>query len=310
MAGGGCATTTRRGASPPAPLVTFVFDDGYDTDYLLAREIFAEHGVVACTAITTDWIGQREHLTVDQIRALRDDGWEIMAHTASHPHLRSLSYTRIEEELRRSKTTLEGLGFEVHNLVYPYTESNGKVRHIARQYYRSGRDGKNVINWNAANRYGLRAVANGKHTWGEMKDFINSAYARNGWLIIYHHRITAEATLAHKHGRFIAGEEIQFRPSGARGRCERNGHFPATAHLYFVPLSGQPRRGDHVTGTTSGATARVGYVLQDQRARIAELLRYLGTKHPDMRIVTVDQALDILGAPPFAPSPKRYAGPG
>ncbi len=69
------------------PLITFVFDDGNDTDYLLGREIFLEQGAVACSAITTDWIDTPGHLSVDQIRGLRDAGWEIMSHTVSHPKL-------------------------------------------------------------------------------------------------------------------------------------------------------------------------------------------------------------------------------
>jgi peptidoglycan/xylan/chitin deacetylase (PgdA/CDA1 family) len=307
--GTGCTTTRQHTVPPRVPLVSFVFDDGYDTDYLVARDIFAEHGAVACTAITTGWINHRDHLTADQIRALRDDGWEILGHTVSHPHLPALSYGRVEDELRRSKATLEGLGLAINNVVYPYTASNGKVRHVARKYYRSGRDGKNEINWNATNRYGLRAVSNPKHNLKEMKAFIERAYAQKGWLIIYHHRITAEITIAGRHGRFTEGEEVLFRPSGARGLFLRNGHLPNASHLLFVPLSGRPQHGDRLTGATSGATARVGYVLQDQRATIAELLRHVRSRHPDMQIVTVNQALDILGAPPFAPPPKREDGP-
>ena len=41
---------------PAMPLVTFVFDDGFDTDYLVAKDVFAEQGVVACSAIATDLI--------------------------------------------------------------------------------------------------------------------------------------------------------------------------------------------------------------------------------------------------------------
>ncbi len=33
------------------PLVTFVFDDGNDTDYTVAKDIFKAQGAVACTAV-------------------------------------------------------------------------------------------------------------------------------------------------------------------------------------------------------------------------------------------------------------------
>ncbi len=88
---GGISTRETRCPDGSIPLVTFVFDDGNDTDYLVARDIFAEQGAVACSAITTDWINRPGYLTAGQIIGLRDAGWEIMAHTATHPNLRSLS---------------------------------------------------------------------------------------------------------------------------------------------------------------------------------------------------------------------------
>jgi peptidoglycan/xylan/chitin deacetylase (PgdA/CDA1 family) len=84
------------------PLVTFVFDDGNDTDYLLGKKIFAEQGAVACSAVTTDRINTPYHLTPPQIIALQDAGWEIMGHTVSHPNLNSLTTAELEDELSRS----------------------------------------------------------------------------------------------------------------------------------------------------------------------------------------------------------------
>ena len=87
-----------------------MFDDGNDTDYLVARAIFAEQGAVACSAITTDWINSPGHLTAEQIIGLRDAGWEIMSHTVSHPKLTSLNAEQIEGEFSGSKTVLEEHG--------------------------------------------------------------------------------------------------------------------------------------------------------------------------------------------------------
>jgi len=301
--------STRRTVIPvtATPLVTFVFDDGYDTDYLVAMDIFAQQGVVACAAITTDWINKQDYLTVDQIKGLSDAGWEILGHTATHPNLTKLSTTQIEDELSRSKATLEGLGFNVQNLVYPYNKSNKTVQEIARKHYRSGRGGKNSINRDARNPYDLRAVSNRKYDLVDMKDFIESAYATKGWLIIYHHQIDAKSTLTGKHGEFTEGEELAFSPSGARGRHRRDTWFLISGSVHFVPLAGLPQPGDTVTGAISGTTARVGHAVYDQRLAIAELVRYVRSRHPDMRIVTIDQGLDILGAPKFEPASLKHA---
>ena len=69
-------------------------------------------------------------MSADQIIGLRDAGWEIMGHTATHPNLRSLTPAQIEDELSRSQAALEGLGVTVKNLVYPYNKSNVTVAEI------------------------------------------------------------------------------------------------------------------------------------------------------------------------------------
>lgn len=295
-------TSNRESVSPidltgPLPLVTFVFDDGYDTDYLVALNIFAEQGAVACSAITTDWINSPGYLSPDQIIGLRDAGWEIMSHTVTHPNLRSLGPAQIEDELSRSKIALEGLGLEVNNLVYPYNKSNEKVKKIAHAYYRSGRGGKNELNQGVSDLYDLRSVSNRTHDLGEMKDFIDRAHAEKNWLIIYHHQIDAKSTLTEKNGNFIRGEPLLFSPSGARGRYRRGTWFLTSGSLHYVPLAGFSKPGDTVVGGKSGATARIHHAVYDQRTDIAELVRYVHSRYPDLRIVTIDQGLDMLGAP-------------
>ncbi len=294
-----CAGINDRGPVPPSaatPLVTFVFDDGYDTDYLVARDIFSEQGAVACSAITTDWINKLGYMSADQIIGLRDAGWEIMSHSASHPNLRSLAPAQIDDELSRSKRALEGLGLTVKNLVYPYNKSDEKVRKIARESYRSGRGGKNEFNTAAIDPYDLRSFSN-KQDLYKMKGHIDRAHAKKYWLIIYHHEIDAKITLINKKGSFTRGELLSFSPSGARGRQVRDLWFLTAGYLHFVPLDGTPRPGDSILGQTSGATARLGHVVFNERENIGELVRYVRTRYPDMRIVTIDQGLDILGAP-------------
>lgn len=46
------------------PIVTFVFDDGNDTDYTVAKDIFKTHNAVACTAVVTDRVNTEKHLSV------------------------------------------------------------------------------------------------------------------------------------------------------------------------------------------------------------------------------------------------------
>ncbi len=285
---------------PAIPLVTFVFDDGFDTDYLVARDVFAEQGAVACSAIATDLIGRTGFLGPGQIVGLRDAGWEIMGHTASHRNLRSLSPAQVEDELFRSKTVLESLGVTVKNLVYPYNKSSEMIRAVARKYYRSARGGVDAFNRDVFEQYDLRSVSNKKFGLMKMRGRVDKAYSERDWLIIHGHQIDVKITLTSETGTFAAGEQLVFSPSGARGRHVRDQWFLSAGYLHFVPLAGTPQPGDRVTGASSGAVARLDKIVYDQRAEISELLTYVRTKYPDMRIVTVDTALDLLGIPDIA----------
>ncbi len=282
---------------PSIPLLTFVFDDGFDTDYLVAREVFAEHGAVACSAIATDLIDRPGFLEPGQILGLRDAGWEIMGHTASHRNLRSLSSVQVEDELYRSKKILEDMGVTVKNLVYPYNKSSETIRAIARKYYRSARGGVDAFNRDVLEQYDLRSVSNKKFGLSQMQARVDQTYVKRDWLIIHGHQIDVKITLTAEKGAFVKGEQLLFSPSGATGRHLRDRWLLSAGYLHFIPLAGTPQPGDQVTGASSGAVARLGKVVYNQRAEISELLTYVRTKYPDMRIVTVDTALDLMGIP-------------
>jgi peptidoglycan/xylan/chitin deacetylase (PgdA/CDA1 family) len=293
---GGISTREPAITSNSVPLVTFVFDDGNDTDYLIARGIFAEQGAVACSAITTDWINRPGYLTTEQIIGLRDAGWEIMSHTASHPKLTSLNEEQIDGEFARSKAVLAGMGVPVRNVVYPKNMNNELVRTIARKYYRSGRGGAYAVNTPDTDPYYLKSYSI-KHDLARMERSIDRAYAGRSWIIFYQHEIDIKAGLIEREGKFIPGETLHFSPSGAVGRYESPAWFQYFGSLYFVPTSGTPLEGDRVSGQNSSATARIERILYDDRAQLRDMIQYVRTHYPDMRIVTIDQGLDILGVP-------------
>ncbi len=282
---------------PAIPLVTFVFDDGNDTDYLVGKEIFAERGEVACSAITTDWLNTKDHLTTAQARALQAAGWEIMSHTVSHPNLRSQTRAEVDHELSRSKEVLEGLGLNATNLVYPYNKNDEMVREVASKYYRSGRGGANAFNTGATDPYFLKSFTI-KHDLALMKAQIDRAYADKSWLVLYQHEIDVKVRLTHREGTFVRGETLRLSPSGTEARYVTRLWCPIYGYAYyFVPLTGTPQPGDTITGATSGATARIGRIVYNERAQLAEMIDYIHRNYPDMRIVTTEQGLDLLGFP-------------
>jgi peptidoglycan/xylan/chitin deacetylase (PgdA/CDA1 family) len=92
----------RRGyALPPRPVV-LTFDDGYREDYTNVRPLLAQRhwpGVLNL-AVRNLLAGK---LTVPQIRALIRNGWEIDAHTLSHPDLTTLGDADLQQQVAGSR---------------------------------------------------------------------------------------------------------------------------------------------------------------------------------------------------------------
>jgi peptidoglycan/xylan/chitin deacetylase (PgdA/CDA1 family) len=295
-----CATAevaSRNDRSNLIPMVSFVFDDGNDTDYLVGKDIFASHGVVASSAITTGFLNTEYHMTIAQVQAMQDAGWEIMSHTVSHPNLRSLSLLDLETELTRSKSDLQSSGLAVKNIVYPYNKNNESVRKVAAKYYRSGRGGTNSFNSAGFDPYFIKSFSM-KHDVARMKSLIDTAYMDKNWLVFYQHEIDAKVKVSDYDGTFLKGEKLVLSPSGAVGRFVTVHWFPVYGYaIYLVPFSGVPQPGDTVKGERSGATARIDHILYNEREQLSDMLGYIHRTYPDMPIVTIDKGLDLLGIP-------------
>ena len=295
-----CATAdvaSRSYRSIPIPLVSFVFDDGNDTDYLVGKEIFASHGAVASSALTTSFLNTDDHMTTAQAKALQDAGWEIMAHTVSHPNLRSLSLSELEDELSRSKSELQSNGLVINNIVYPYNKSDDAVRSVAAKYYRSGRGGTNSFNSSDLDPFFIKSFST-KHDLGRMNALVDTAHKDKKWLVFYQHEIDAKVKISDLDGTFLKGEKLTLSPSGAVGRFVTVHWFPVYGYaIYLVPFSGVPKAGDTVKGESSGATAKIDHIIYNEREQLSDMLGYIRKSYPDMPIVTIDKGLDLLGVP-------------
>jgi peptidoglycan/xylan/chitin deacetylase (PgdA/CDA1 family) len=279
--------------SPGPPLLSFVFDDGYETDRTFGLDLFKAEGVVASSAVIIDRIGSLDFMNTDQIRDLSAAGWEIMSHTVSHPNLSSLGEARIDEELHNSLDALEALGFHPRNLVYPYNKSNALVERVASRYYRSARGGGSSFNDASSRPFFLRSFEINDDL-GRSERLIDQAAAGGKWLILYHHRIMEKLYIGDRGGHFRTDETVVFSPSGAVGRFEPTIWNRVGNSLYILPVSGSARPGDRASGLETGAWARVKGIGCDERELFRSLLQYARAESPAIRIVTIDQGLDAL----------------
>ena len=141
----------QSGASLPVKPVIITFDDGYQDVYVHAMPILQKYGFTATLFVVTGDVGGTNDwdrikgfdsvslLTWDELKIMVDAGFDIEAHTVSHPHLTRLSPAQAAEEISGAKTALEThLGRKIDTFCYPYGDYNRAIENIVRDSGYSG----------------------------------------------------------------------------------------------------------------------------------------------------------------------------
>lgn len=118
---------------PKKPFV-LTFDDGYADNYANAFKIAKQYGFTGTIFMVTDWIDGTGYLTREQLRELSAQGWQIEAHTVSHPRLNEIDTKQLEKELSESKKKLEEiLNLRINFLAYPFGIYSDQIIQKARE---------------------------------------------------------------------------------------------------------------------------------------------------------------------------------
>jgi peptidoglycan/xylan/chitin deacetylase (PgdA/CDA1 family) len=143
-----------RGITAPKSLperaALLTFDDGYRSMRTVVLPWLLRFGYPAVLFVPTDYIGGYNGFDAgyepeepvcdwDDLRELERLGVSIQSHGASHRSFSRLSLPEQEEELARSKITLEaGLEKAVEVFAYPYGDSGTQPRSTGRALERAG----------------------------------------------------------------------------------------------------------------------------------------------------------------------------
>jgi len=178
-------------------MVTFSFDDGYNSVYCKAFPVLEKYDYKGTAFIITGEVGNAGYMNIGQIKELYENGWEIGSHTITHPHLTQLTDSEIEKELKGSKAALQKAGIEVQSFSSPYGQYDEKVMALIKRYYVSHRTswpaGLNNVPLEKGERYQLKAVSiEADTTLEEAKEWIIRAKEEQKWLILIFHRIDEE----------------------------------------------------------------------------------------------------------------------
>ena len=137
-------------ASLPTRSALLTFDDGYRSMRQIALPWLRRFGYPGVLFVPTDFIGKCNEFDAgvepqeaicdwDDLRELDRHGVSVQSHGASHRRFSELTPAELEEELRRSKATLEaGLGKAVEAIAYPFGDGGVDPQAVDRALERAG----------------------------------------------------------------------------------------------------------------------------------------------------------------------------
>jgi peptidoglycan/xylan/chitin deacetylase (PgdA/CDA1 family) len=120
-------------ASTDEYAVAITFDDGCETDLLVAAPILQELGLGATFYATAGFLGRPGYMSPPQLRELCDLGFEIGCHSLTHPYLTDLDDSGLRREIVEGKRHLEEIaGKPIKHFSCPGGRCDRRVVEIAR----------------------------------------------------------------------------------------------------------------------------------------------------------------------------------
>jgi peptidoglycan/xylan/chitin deacetylase (PgdA/CDA1 family) len=120
--------------SPRERSVALTFDDGCETDLIVAAPTLKDCGFQATFYITVGFLGKPGFLSYPQLRELHRMGFEIGCHSMTHPYLSDLDSEGLHREVGGAKSALEQiLGAAVNHFACPGGRYDERARKVAQE---------------------------------------------------------------------------------------------------------------------------------------------------------------------------------
>jgi peptidoglycan/xylan/chitin deacetylase (PgdA/CDA1 family) len=187
---------------PPGGLVSFTFDDNHHSS-LLAAPILAAAGLTATAYVIVETVGKPGSLTLADLQALHEQGWEIAAHAYSGQHhaatFPNLDAVTLEDDLVSSRAWLIRNGFTGQDhCAYPHGMFTGgrlgtDVLGVVRRYFTTCRTIFQAEReaWPPSDPHKLRVLhVTAGTTLEEAWVAVDRAASSRDWLILVFHRLT------------------------------------------------------------------------------------------------------------------------
>lgn len=186
-------------SEPANAVVTLTFDDGYASAESIAKPILDAVGYRACFGPIVSKVGVTNYMTMDQLKRLRDAGWEPLVHAydiAVHNNYDGSSDLAVMNDVLAAKAWMRENGFgHADNFIIPQGQITTTARtelwrrffHISRTAYTRNRE-----TYPPARRWGTRVYTlSPAHGTADVQSKIDEAIANKEWLILEIHDIVA-----------------------------------------------------------------------------------------------------------------------
>jgi len=121
-----------RAVLPKNPIVVS-FDDGYLSQGQEAADTLRKHRWPGVLNLVLHSLGTEGGLSATRIKLMLKDGWELGAHSLTHPDLTTLDAVALQREVEGSRTLLQRkFGVAVNTFCYPAGKYNATVAQAVR----------------------------------------------------------------------------------------------------------------------------------------------------------------------------------
>lgn len=156
-------------AAPAIRPVVITFDDGYASVFEQAAPLLTSYGWRASIFAVADYVGRDNRwpgqpsatpvaplMGWSELRQLGDQGWEIGAHSRTHPNLTALGDADLAAELDVGRRTLQDRSsHRVCAFAYPYGRYDRRVRAAVQARFTSGCSTRMAVSGSGDDRHAL-----------------------------------------------------------------------------------------------------------------------------------------------------------
>lgn len=185
---------------PDRPLLSLTFDDVPKSACTIGASLLEAYGARGTFYIAGELIGRRSRhwQMADEARlaVLSAAGHEIGCHTHGHAFLPHLDPDGIRAEALGNQDRLRKIlpDLLIENFAYPFGYASVTAKHVLREHYTTSRSIAPGINRGRVDSQFLRAnpLIDGRMDSARIAKLLDTAAARNGWLIFYGHDVAED----------------------------------------------------------------------------------------------------------------------